>query len=173
MRLERRPDSVRALALALAVALPTLAIVAAIARAELHRAEAKDWTFVAHGYDPRDLLRGHYVRFKIDFGEPSTGSACQESDADCCLCLFGSPGSGVPSTQRMTCKQALAQCDGILQTRAIRHLDRYYVPEDRARELDRRVRLAGSRDQLRVIVAIDSTGHGEVRALLIGDERLE
>ncbi len=160
------------LVLALALTLPMVSIAVVIGRAEVRRAQAENWTFTARGYDPRDLLRGHYVTFRIDFREDTRRDACLDSDSDCCLCLTGAPGSGIPHTQRMSCADA-RRCNGMLQTRLIHRLNRYYVPEDRARELDQRVRRAGNEDRLRVVVAIDSTGHGEIRKLLIGGQRVE
>lgn len=160
------------LALALALALPVLSIAVAIGRAEVRRSQAESWTFIARGYDPRELLRGHYVSFQIDFREDTPRDACLDSDPDCCLCLTGAPGSGIPHTQRMSCDDA-RQCNGMLRTRLIQSLDRYYISEDRAPEIDQRVRQAGSEGRLRAVVSIDDSGHGEIRELLVGGERVE
>jgi uncharacterized membrane-anchored protein len=155
------------------LALPVVAIVVGIVRAEVRRSQSQDWTFAARGYDPRDLLRGRYVRFRIDFAESAGGRPCSDSDPDCALCLTKAPGSPIPHTRRTSLAQGGDDCDGILQTRFIKQLDRYYIPEHRADELDRRVREAAIHGRLRVVLSIDSSGRAEVRALAIGDERLE
>jgi uncharacterized membrane-anchored protein len=46
-----------------AVALPLLAIVLGIVRAERFLGRTRDFVLEIGGYDPRDLLRGHYLQF--------------------------------------------------------------------------------------------------------------
>ena len=158
---------------ALALALPMVSIVGAIVHSELRRAQAEDWTFTTRGYDPRDLFYGHYVRFNIDFRESAPRLTCTNHQPDCCLCLSGKPGPDIPHTRRMSCDEARSSCDGVLQTRFIERLDRYYVPEGRARELDERVRQASRDGNLRAVLSIDPTGYAEVNELRIGGKRVE
>jgi len=162
--------------LALVLALPLSSIVVAIVRAELRRAEAEDWTFIASGYDPRDLLHGRYVQFRIDFREEADRTAgsptCLNDDPACCLCLNRIESSEIPRTRRMSCEDAAPSCDGLLQTRLIERLDRYYVSEDQAGALEKRVLAAGREGRLRVVLSIDPDGQAEVKELRIGGERL-
>jgi uncharacterized membrane-anchored protein len=159
--------------LALVLALPLASIVMAIVRAEARRAQAEEWTFVATGYDPRDLLHGRYVRFRMDVQEDRTQAdlACSNGDPNCCLCLTKVTGSEVPRTRRTRCEDA-ARCDGRLQARSLDRIDRYYVPEERANELDARVRDAANEGRLRVVLSIDPTGRAEVIELRIAGERV-
>ena len=56
------------------------------------------------GYDPRNLLSGHYIEFQIDWSKAN-------------------------------CRQA--EWKGICPTRDFSGVNRFYVPENRARELER------------------------------------
>jgi uncharacterized membrane-anchored protein len=166
----------RAKLLALVLALPLASVVVAIVRAELQRAQSEAWTFVASGYDPRDLLHGRYVQFRIDFAagrERTTENlACSNEDPACCLCLTRTQSSDIPLTRRMSCADAAQSCDGMLQTRLIERLDRYSVSEEQAEVLEERVRTAGSKGRLHVVLWVDPSGQAEVKELRIAGERL-
>ena len=55
-----------------AVVLPIVLLVGMIGRAEWQLANSETWHFAIRGYDPRDLLRGHYMRFRLDVPVQST-----------------------------------------------------------------------------------------------------
>ena len=55
--------------LALALALPLVVIAIGIVRGELHLAGARRWTFEVGGYDPRDLLQGRYLAYRLELHE--------------------------------------------------------------------------------------------------------
>ena len=71
----------------LGLALPLLVIAAGVVRGELALATGRAFRFRIEGYDPRDLLRGHYLQFRIAFDFiPGTESSAAASE-DSCLCL--------------------------------------------------------------------------------------
>lgn len=160
-------------ALAAAVVLPLLVIALGIVRAERHLANSTRWTFDVQGYDPRDLLRGHYINYRLDLHEGAPIEACRENDDDCCLCL-SAQGSGVPpKVQRATCTVAKQRCEGVLRTRYLTELQRYYIPENEAYKLERRFQEAAANRTAHLRVAVDDTGKPQVEALLIGGVPVE
>jgi GDYXXLXY protein len=124
----------------LAVALPVLAVVIGIVRAEWVFRHGRDFVFEIGGHDPRDLLRGHYLLFRLRVDPLAVREACDDDPAEaCCLCLTRGEGNRVATAERATCATARADCEGALQlTDAIRSV-RYYVPEAHATDLERRL----------------------------------
>ena len=158
--------------LAFAVALPIVFLAIGILRAELQLSRSQRWAFEVEGYDPRDLLRGHYVRYRIRFDQGEALQTCDDSDADCCLCLHATPSGVPPRVQRATCEIART-CAGMLQTRYLPSLQRYYVPEAKATDLARRLADAEPRRRAVVLLAIDRRGKPAVDALLIDGHRID
>ena len=70
-----------------AVGLPLLALASVVARSELRVRASEEWSFPVSGYAPRDLLRGHYIRYQIDLQSESPKLSCSNDDPGCCLCL--------------------------------------------------------------------------------------
>lgn len=150
-----------------AVVLPVLGIALGIARSELHFARAQDWSLPVAGYDPRDLLRGHYIQYRLQL-PGAESSYCQDEDRDCCLCLE----RGEPvSISRQICSAA-ESCDGMLRSEYLSQLERYYVPEARAREAEDKLRADAGQGKARLVIALDPGGKPQVRALLIDGKPL-
>lgn len=55
------------LLLAVALALPLAGLVASWAATHSRAQQGTDWDVPIRGYDPRDLLRGHYITFQYDW----------------------------------------------------------------------------------------------------------
>jgi uncharacterized membrane-anchored protein len=155
------PRKARALVIA-AVVLPVLGIAIGIARSELHYARSQEWRLPVAGYDPRDLLRGHYLQYRLALPTTLPGY-CPDEDPSCCLCLTRSEPVGIA---RVACSAA-AFCDGMLRSEYLPELQRYYVPEQRANEAENRLREAAARDSAQLVVALDPSGKPQVKALLI------
>jgi uncharacterized membrane-anchored protein len=157
-----------------AVALPLVAITAGVVRAELHLSHSKEWEFRVAGYDPRDLLEGHYIRLSVALDEGLQRTACSGDQGDsCCLCLTSLGEHTPPRVERATCAVAKAECDGAVREQDLRAIDRYYVPESRAEELTRRFQQAARQQTARLVVAVDAQGIPQVKALVVDGERLE
>ena len=72
----------------IALLLPLVALVLLIVRAELVLKQGKRWTVAIGGYDPRDLIRGHYLQYRVRWKkDPNSTEACTDRDGDCYLCL--------------------------------------------------------------------------------------
>jgi uncharacterized membrane-anchored protein len=85
------------------------------------------------GYDPRDLLSGHYLIYNVDYGvTPTCTSETHLAEAFVCLSdktfRFGSVRN---------CDLAIAgKCE---QSRFVAGIERFYVPQENARELEQHV----------------------------------
>ena len=156
-----------------AVTLPLLAIVLGIVRAQLFLRHANDFVLEVGGYDPRDLLRGHYLRFLLRVDPLHDREPCDESGGqECCLCLMRGTERQVAAAERATCDTARTQCDGVLPIRALSDSYRYYVPEDQAAELERRLQEGMQRRTATAVVAVDPGGSAQVRELRIDGEAI-
>jgi uncharacterized membrane-anchored protein len=69
-----------------------LIIVGSIGKSEYQLATGEVWKFKVSGYDPRDLLRGNYVNYQVEFDWWKDRGRCPERN-DCCLCLNGKKDS--------------------------------------------------------------------------------
>jgi hypothetical protein len=133
---------------------------------------AQEFVFEIRGYDPRDLLRGHYLQFRLDVGEPPVREACDARDPRCCVCLSRGAPDVPPLVERMTCATARLVCDGALQARYLDDPHRYYVPEAKARVLERRLIDAAGRRAAHVVLAVARDGEAHVRELRIDGEAI-
>ena len=158
----------------LAVALPLLAIGLGIVRAELVLGSSRDFVFEIEGFDPRDLLRGHYLQFRLRIDPLPVREPCADDASDaCCLCLTRTAPDAVPYVERATCATARASCDGALLARYLTQPQRYYVPEARAAELERRLFEAMQQRRAQAVLAIDRQGRAVVRELRVDGVRIE
>lgn len=162
------PGSAR---VALAVVLPILAILFGVVGAERHGARSRDFPFAIEAYDPRDLLRGHYLRFRLVVDEGAPLESCEQELATCCYCLRAR-GDEPPLASRARCDTAAARCDGSLPVAIAEHPMRFWIAEEGAAALESRLRDAMSRGTARVILAIDPGGAVRARALVLDDERI-
>jgi len=152
--------------------LPVLGIAFGIARAELHGASAKRYRFDITGYDPRDLLQGHYLQYRLALGEAGAASPCNDDDPACALCLQ-SIGSGVPpALRRVSLSSEAPSCSSILRTEFLERLSRFYIPEARAAELTEKLRVSAQNGRAQLIVAVDSSGVPSAEALWLDGEEV-
>ena len=158
----------------LSLALPLLVIAGSILRAELHLARAEVFHFEVAGYDPRDLLRGHYLRFSLTLDRAVAGhdglAACDPAQGEaCCHCLLGSPESAPPLLTLTTCEIPEATCDGVARYGELEQLDRFYVPEAHAHEAETLLREARQRstDSAYLAVALTPSGEAQIVDLIL------
>jgi uncharacterized membrane-anchored protein len=134
----------------MALALPILGVGGLVVRSEL-ALRGHDWRLPIHGYDPRDLLRGHYLTFQID----TDNNSCW----NCCLCLRRD-GAAQHAT-RVNCDLAVP-CAVRLSHEQEREMSRFYVPEGEAEKLQDAVR-AGHAE----MVFVERQGQLSIKQLLI------
>jgi hypothetical protein len=150
----------------IAVVLPVLAIVLGIVRAELTFARTRDFTFEITGYDPRDLLRGHYLQFRLQLDPAAEREYCSPASNSCCLCLTQLDGSPMPRIERATCNTARS-CDAWLDAETATRPLRFYVSDVAAPALERKLQNAMLRRAAHAVMALDSKGRAHVRQLLV------
>ena len=151
-----------------AVMLPLLAIAFMIVRAELSINQGTQWQLQIQGYDPRDLLRGHYLRFQVAYNFKSEQESCAGT-SDCCLCL-NDVGETVPLVSKLDCKVAKTQCDSIIRSEFERSLNRYYIAEDYARKAEKILQEAQIQDNAFLSIAVSEKGKPVITDLLIGEK---
>lgn len=147
-----------------AAAVPVLGVAALIARGEVRQRLGVEWLIGIQGYDPRDLLSGHFLRYQYRFdwtGADSCGEAFDQLDgesppwertpgpvpqrgveAGCCVCLTRR-GQGLvePYARLVRCADVEREgCDGSLAVAHVSGPQKYFVPEDWAQALEKAMR---------------------------------
>lgn len=159
--------------LVLALLLPVLGITVGIVRGELHGRNAQRFVFDISGYDPRDLLRGHYLAYRVELHDEDTRARCSNDDPGCCLCLTARPEGAASRVERMACELARQTCAGFLPVEKLDRLQRFYIPEARANELTLKLQQAAARKAAQIVVAVDAQGVPRVERLLVDGVPIE
>jgi uncharacterized membrane-anchored protein len=114
------------------------------------------------GYDPRDLLSGHFITYTVDYKIPEL--CANQDNQEQCVCIQKDETNYTLPTctkrDRGSCKTFIkGNCKhGRLEA----GIEKYYIPESKAKELDRIVRLGKSK----IIVSVDPFGNARVTDLL-------
>jgi uncharacterized membrane-anchored protein len=161
------------LTLVLMVLLPSLLMVKA-----LHdRGNGLVWQVDMTGYDPRDLLRGHYLNFRYDWDIVDVDSSehCIAGQA-CCLCLTERAPNDFtnPQVRAVDCRnESIArQCTSRLKNmNAMMGPQIYYVPEDHALRLEKMLRDGGHDFKMEIAVP-RSGGPAMIRDLYVDQKPL-
>lgn len=112
--------------------LPTLLLAGWAASIALQRVAQPTLRIAIVGYDPRDLLRGHYLQFRLDL-------AAGESAP--CACLDANPADALrPLVRAVACDAppTPAACPHFIESP--RQTFRYYATQERALELEKLLR---------------------------------
>lgn len=154
----------------IAVVVPVLGLLALVGRSEYATRHGLAWTIPIQGYDPRDLLHGHYLLYRYRFQWDGvdtcgdTGAIERAPAAGCCLCLSSVGVSGYdPRVRQLHCDEAEKICDGSLRADSVLGPQQYFVPEDRALDLENALR----QREAAIELAIDPQGNAAVRELLL------
>lgn len=140
-----------------AIALPLVGLGAIWAWTDVWTREGTDWDVPVRGYDPRDLLRGHYIEFQYEWPLEGEDWAYAETQ----YCIIGTP----PKVEQLVEQQDGQDCaypakvylgsvygDDGLRT------GRLYIPQTRSRELEDKLRDPG----LRGIVTVRQRADGRI-----------
>jgi hypothetical protein len=131
----------------LALLLPIVVFIGLVGRAELLRASGPVFRVAIAGYDPRNLLQGHYLRYRLQW--PAAG-ACD--DATCCLCLQVSGGH-----TKVECGAVDAACDAQLGRQMVEQGREFFIQEDAGPALEQAIRRGQG------TMALNITPNGRVR----------
>ena len=123
------------------------------------RQTGREITLKITGYDPRDLLSGHYLIYNIDYQSSDLCATGMQGGRSVYVCpeqgtlYFDSPPRG--------CTIFIAgRCEG---RRFIAGVERFYIPQEHARPLEKLViNKRGS-----VVLSVSAQGKAQVKELLI------
>lgn len=155
-------DRRSSLSLAVALLVPFLALGAMVARAEVTTRRGHPWLIAITGYDPRDLVRGHYLRYRLDWRGGAPVEEC--TAAPCCYCFRASPGAPPvePDVSKVSCS-AVSACESWFPDERLEALQKFFIPEDRASALESDLR---SR-KAQLLVRVSSDGDAVITDLLL------
>ena len=109
------------------------------------------------GFDPRDLLSGHYLIYRIDYG---VDGICRDADPEQTgfICLDPKLFSSAPIEDckrliRGTCRHGRFEAG----------IEKFFVPETEARALEDKIRSK----QASIVLALTRSGGAQVKDLLI------
>jgi hypothetical protein len=120
-----------------ALALPLVVLCAMIVRAEVIIASGRHYVLDIEGYDPRDLLRGQYLRFRVKWNGPR--EVCSAGDPECCLCILPDAEPDNPQV-RATTPGNTDDCQAFITAASLENLQQYFIPEGRGGALERAIR---------------------------------
>ena len=149
------------LRLAAALLFPIVVLAANTWMYQQQRSSGETFKFPIEGFDPRDMLSGHYLFYKVDYAVPST-NGCPTSDISAVLCLR--PERRVYPTDELpsSCEVYLqGECDA--STVFTAGLDRFYIPQEYAAALE--AKIADKKGAIEV--SIDKRGNAAILDLLI------
>jgi uncharacterized membrane-anchored protein len=146
--------------LIIGLALPLLGLCSLAAYKEFALVAGKEFSLPIAGFDPRDLLSGHYITYRINFG---INDICKGGAERKYICLNENGNHFVTNNQ--------SQCDFPLKGycrsgRFQSGLERFYIPQSEAARLDKAVR----NGQGSIVVAVTRSGAQTVKTLLIDGE---
>ncbi|HYU16884.1 MAG TPA: hypothetical protein VEL05_12450, partial [Candidatus Acidoferrum sp.] len=114
---------------------------------------------------------GRYLEYRYRFRWDGTDDTCGMNSqrvpalaAGCCLCLSRGVDEGYdPPVRQTSCEEARARCDGAVRSEGMIPPLRYFLPEDRAPEVESALRTRAAAIEL----AIGPDGTPAVRELLL------
>lgn len=121
----------------------------------------KKFTLNIVGFDPRDLLSGHYLTYRVQYLKDGK-RICSSSDKEKLYC-FDNMSAVDTQAEFPKCKYVVkAKCEHL---RFKLGIERFYIPEEYSVELDKVVR-----DQKgKIIISVNTNGDAQVSNLLINN----
>lgn len=144
-------------ALLIALLIPIIVLMALTAYKKYLLESGYEVTLPVYGYDPRDLISGHYVTYTVDYG---VSNLCQnysqiQQGYICLDTKTFSPqqDTGCQRFIRGTCNHGRFEAG----------IEKFYIPENKAEILDKQVR----EKQASIVISVTPDGHAQVKDLLI------
>ncbi|MDH5232210.1 MAG: GDYXXLXY domain-containing protein [Gammaproteobacteria bacterium] len=148
--------------LIIALVIPIIALAGLVAHKVYKINVGQEYILPILGFDPRDLLSGHYLIYRIDYGVSGLCSGMkynQEKPAYVCL----SPRSFSELKPQHCTAMISGHCRG---SRFNAGIERFFVPQADARTLERAVR--GRKGS--IVLAVNRSGKALIKDLLIEDQ---
>lgn len=144
-------------ALVTGLVIPILALAALVAYKRHILTTGREVVLPIEGYDPRDLLAGHYLTYTVNYGVEGLCQGSQEpSPAYVCLSTHTS-SQMVPENCSLYIR---GRCE---RGRFLAGVERYYVPQSSALELEQKVR----DKKASVVISVTPLGEAQVKDLWI------
>lgn len=143
--------------LILVLLIPILALAALVAYKKHVLASGKEVILPISGYDPRDILAGHYLIYRVDYPVPNV-CANVKTNAFGYICLEPPLFSLQPIPGCKTMIRGICQ-----YRRFVAGIEKYYIPEDQAAYLDEKIRGKAAS----IVISVTPAGHAVVKDLLI------
>ena len=154
--------------------LPVLVLTVITVNKIIIAASGVEARFPVEGYDPRDILAGHYVTYRVDYG---VDNLCPQSlsvkaiSSQSCLCI--TDVATVPATSHpVDCYDPLpAECIALIKGSCMSgsfeaDIERFYINESNAAGIDQAVR----RGNMMIRVKVSRNGGAVVQSLEPRDE---
>ena len=112
------------------------------------------------GYDPRDLLAGHYLAYKVEYG---VGDICGDSfdKEDRYICLDRKTFSNLRP------KQCVRFIRGVCRKGQFKAgIEKFYVSEDKAKHLEQQI----ASQEMHIVLSLMPNGQAQVKDLLLNGE---
>lgn len=151
---------------------------------EYRRSTGTVWTVPITGYDPRDMLRGHYLQYRYEWNLADADTlACR--GADCALCTdeperFDPPVRLIHRDEAAACASYIAvsadsfDSTGIFIADAADNLTRYYVPETEALRLQALLTQTGAdAPEFTIGLRVTDSGTAYIEAMYVDGTPLE
>lgn len=155
-------ETTRKIVLGAALVLPIAALGVLVGRAEVVVQTGTEWAVRIRGYDPRDLLRGQYLAYSIDW--KLQGEDCKGED--CCYCLWnanpGQPMPPEPAARIIACADH-APCESYFPVERVKTLNQYFVPEGEGQRLESAIRT----HEAMILLRVAATGRVAITNLLL------
>ena len=119
------------------------------------------------GYDPRDLLSGRYLTYKVHYGVDCPKPQEYEQKTTAYICF--------KPKKHITLRQKPQNCSLFIKGRCLNNeflanIDRYYIPEKKAHKAEKLFRQAKKKQ---VVLAVWATGQALVRDILVDEKSLK
>lgn len=152
-----------------AVLIPVFVLALAMARSQWALSQGQEWRFQITGYDPRDLLRGKYLRYELvldwDPVPISEEVGGPEQRLTACACLLDRGADAGTRLLSVACGEAAEECEHFVRMPSLLKAERFYVPEHQARALEKRLIAAAQVDAAFITVIVQADGSVAVKDL--------
>lgn len=147
----------------LSLALPILVLTGLALDKHWNRSQGTEIRLAIEGFDPRDLLSGHFLTYKILYDNPvcPRNPKLDAQERETFLCLRPKLFSFNPRTQADSCTLHIQGVCHLGQFTA--GIERFYIPEQYAHALD----LAVRNKKGEIIVNVTPSGTAQVKELLL------
>lgn len=148
----------------LCLAIPFAAMIFMIASNEMNFVNNKEYRVEVVGYDPVNILTGHYLTFRYQWPK-DTKNSCTPND-ECFACFKNETIELVDTTNLEACDASLLLDGGQPSIT----LTKYSISEMEAPVLDQMLRERNGKFEVGLLVYPDHTG--QIKNLYINDEKL-